>query len=322
MRSAVLMLIAAALAGAETLRVPLGLDSYIPAPTENPLTPERIRLGGKLFADPILSRDRSVSCATCHDPELAFTDGRPVAAGIYNRKGNRRTPPILNRAFGKTFFWDGRAATLEEQVVQPIQNPKEMDLTLDEAVARLRASQGYPVVFRDVFGTEPDARSLAQALASYVRSILAGGSAYDRYVAGERDVLTAEAREGLRLFRGKAGCIACHVGPNLTDERFHNTGIGCQNGRCADEGRAAVTKKDEDRGAFKTPTLREIARTPPYMHDGSLATLEDVVEHYDKGGIENPWLDPEMHPLKLSDSDKRAVVEFLRALTGEVREGL
>jgi cytochrome c peroxidase len=321
-RTAGCLFFACLLLAAGVLQAPLGLDSFIPAPPENQLTAERIRLGRKLFHDPLLSRDRSVSCASCHDPRRAFTDGRPVAQGVHGRTGNRRTPPILNRAYGKSFFWDGRSSTLEEQVLQPIQNPKEMDLTLEEAMRRLRASDDYLREFQVAFGRDAQAADLANALASYVRSILAGASPYDRFVNGDRQALSEQARAGLRLFRGKAGCVACHVGPNFTDERFHNTGVGCTEAGCADEGRAAVTGRPEDRGAFKTPTLRESARAAPYMHDGSLATLEDVIEHYDKGGRPNPWLDPEMHPLKLTEAEKRSLLAFLQALSGEVREGI
>jgi cytochrome c peroxidase len=320
--AAVCLAFAGVLVAANVLEAPLGLDAFIPAPPENPLTAERIRLGRKLFHDPLLSRDRSISCASCHDPSRAFTDGKRVAEGVHGRTGNRRTPSILNRAYGKSFFWDGRVSTLEEQVLQPIQNPKEMDLTLGEAVERLRASPTYVREFRASFGRDIEAADLARALASYVRSILAGASAYDRFVSGDRDALSGEALAGLRLFRGKAGCITCHVGPNLTDERFHNTGVGCTEAGCSDEGRAAVTGRPEDRGAFKTPTLRETARTAPYMHDGSLATLEDVIEHYDRGGRANPWLDPEMHPLRLTDAEKRSLLAFLQALSGVVREGI
>ncbi len=281
-------------------QAPLGLDAYIPAPEDNPLSADIIALGRKLFFDKRLSRDGSIACATCHDPKLAFSDDRPVALGIARRKGPRRSPRIANRAYGKSFFWDGRAATLEEQVGGPIANPLEMDLPVIEAASRVNLSEAQ----------------LRRALASYVRTILAGDSPYDRFVAGDRTALNAPAQEGLKLFRGKGGCIACHLGPNLSDERFHNTGVGA-----GDEGRAKVTGKPEDTAAFKTPSLRDVAVTPPYMHDGSMATLEDVVEHYNRGGRANPHLDPELHELQLTDAEKHAVVAFLRSLSGTVSEG-
>ena len=291
--------------------IPLGLDAYLPVPEDNPLTKEKAALGRELFFETRLSRDGSLSCATCHDPKRAFTDGRPVAIGVFGRKGTRRAPTLINRAYGKAFFWDGRNATLEEQVVQPILNPAEMDLPLDEAVARLQPH--YPGL---------TTRTLSHALASYVRTILSGDSPFDRYVAGDREALSEDARLGLRIFRGKGNCTSCHLGPNLTDERFHNTGVGYSDERFADLGRALVSKLPEDEGAFKTPTLREIARTAPYMHDGTLATLDDVVEEYDRGGKRNPRLDPEIRPLHLTPEEKRALVVFLRALSGRVREGM
>ncbi|MCW5982899.1 MAG: c-type cytochrome [Bryobacteraceae bacterium] len=303
----------AALLPAAEHKVPLGLDAYVPAPETNPLSPETAALGRALFFDPALSRDGAISCAGCHDPARAFTDDKPLAVGVEGRKGTRRAPALLNRAYGRAFFWDGRALTLEDQVLKPIENPVEMDLPLEEALRRLKASGKYPPL---------DEALLAAALSTYVRTILAGDSPYDRYVAGDRSALDAEQLAGLRLFRGKAGCGACHLGPNLTDERFHNTGAGWKDGTFPDLGRFAVTGREEDRGAFKTPTLREAARRAPYMHDGSLATLEDVIEHYDKGGAANPALDPEMRPLHLTAEEKRALAAFLRALTGEIREGL
>ena len=291
------VLLAAAIAQAQ---VPLGLDAYIPAPENNPLSIEKIALGRKLFFDKRLSRDGSIACASCHDPNLAFSDARPVALGIAGRKGTRRSPRIANRAYGKSFFWDGRAATLEEQVGGPIANPLEMDLPVAEAASRVSLSE-----------TE-----LRRALASYVRTILAGDSPYDRFVAGDRTALNARAQEGLKIFRGKGGCIACHLGPNLTDERFHNTGVGT-----GDEGRAKWSGRPEDTAAFKTPSLRDVASTPPYMHDGSVAALEDVVEHYNRGGRANAHLDSELHQLQLTDAEKRALVAFLKSLSGTIREG-
>ncbi len=307
---------------AEKLHIPLGLDSYMAIPEDNPLTPEKAELGRALFSDSRLSRDQSLSCATCHDPQRAFTDGRPVAVGVFGRKGNRRVPTLVNRGYGKTFFWDGRITSLEEQVVQPILSPKEMDMTVEEVVARLKAVRRYQDSFQAVFQREINGQDLARALASYVRTILSGDSPYDRYVNGDREALSEQARQGLRIFRGKGNCTSCHLGPNLTDERSHNTGFAWREDRILDPGRFAVTKKDSDQGAFKTPTLREIARTAPYMHDGSMATLEEVVEYYDRGGNRNPYLDPELRPLNLTEAEKRALVAFLRSLSGTIREGM
>jgi cytochrome c peroxidase len=304
------------------LQIPLGLDSYMPVPEDNPLDAAKAALGRDLFREVLLARDGKVSCASCHDPERGFTDNRAAAVGVFGRTGNRRVPRIVNRGYGKAFFWDGRIATLEEQVIQPIQNPKEMDLTLDEAVARLAAAPRYPELFRRAFGRELNAADLGRALATYVRTILTGDSPYDRYIQGEGAALSPAARRGLTIFRGKGNCGVCHLGPNLTDEEFHNTGVAWRSDRFADDGRYQVTRREKDQGAFKTPTLREVARTPPYMHDGSLATLEAVVDYYDRGGNRNPQVDPELRPLGLTGEEKQALVEFLRSLNGALREGM
>jgi cytochrome c peroxidase len=285
--------------------VPLGLDLYRPVPDENPLTREKVALGRRLFFDKRLSRDRTLACATCHDPRRAFTDGRAVAVGIQGRMGTRNVPALVNRVYGKSFFLDGRAATLEQQALEPITNPRELAMTIPELESRVGLS----------------ASAIAGALASFVRTILSGDSPYDRYVKGDTRALPLEAKLGLSVFRGKGRCTNCHAGPNLTDERFHNTGIAWAGGELRDAGRFAVSHAEEDRGAFKTPTLREVARTAPYMHDGSLAALEGVVDYYDKGGNPNPGLDPDLRPLHLTAGEKHALVAFLRSLSGSIREG-
>jgi cytochrome c peroxidase len=228
-----------------------------------------------------------------------------VAIGISGRVGRRSAPALINRGYGRAFFWDGRAATLEDQVLQPIQDPNEMDMTLPDVSARIGLT------------TE----EISHALASYVRSILSGDAPYDRFVNGDRAALSPEQQEGLRLFRGKGNCTTCHVGPTFTDERFHNTGVAWREGQFADKGRSAVTGRIDERGAFKTPTLREIARTAPYMHDGSLATLDEVIEYYDRGGNTNPALDSELRPLRLTAAEKSALRAFLESLSGTIVEG-
>ena len=279
---------------AAAVSIPLGLDLYLPAPETNPLTAAKIELGRRLFFDRRLSNDGSVSCSSCHDPERAFSDGRAIAVGVFQRKGRRNSPVLINRGYGRLFFWDGRVSSLEEQVLKPIEDRNEMDLPLAEATARVSLA--------------PD--EIARALASFVRSILSGDSAYDRHINGDRAALTPEQRAGLQLFRGKANCTSCHVGPNFTDERLHNTGVAWRDGRFTDAGAGP--------GNFKTPTLREIARTAPYMHDGSLATLDAVIEYYDRGGNQNPGLDPEIRPLRLTVVEKQSLIAFLRALNGRL----
>ena len=277
---------------AAAVTIPLGLDLYLPVPEENPLTAESIEQGRQLFFDRRLSRDSSISCSSCHDPERAFSDGRAIAIGVSGRKGRRNSPALINRGYGRLFFWDGRLSTLEEQVLKPIEDPSEMDLSLPEAAARVSLA--------------PD--EISRALASFVRSILSGDSPFDRFIDGDRTALAPEEQAGLQLFRGKANCAACHVGPNFTDERLHNTGIAWRDGKLADSGAG--------QGNFKTPTLREIARTAPYMHDGSIATLEDVIEYYDRGGNRHAALDTESHALRLSFAEKQNIIAFLRCLNG------
>lgn len=280
------------------LEIPLGLDAYMPVPEDNPITAAQVALGRRLFFDRRLSRDRSISCASCHDPRRAFSTARPVAIGVFGRRGRRNAPALINRGYGRAFFWDARVRVLEKQVLKPIQDRNEMELTLEQASSRvgLRADE------------------IARALASYVRRVLSGNSTYDRYLNGDRTALSAEQQLGLQLFRGKANCIACHVGPNFSDEKLHNTGVAWRNGHLADPGAGE--------GNFKTPTLREVARTSPYMHDGSFRTLENVIEFYDRGGRPNPHLDPKIRPLRLSAPEKRALATFLRSLSGNLREGL
>ena len=287
------------------ISIPLGLDLYLPMPETNVLTQERVELGRQLFFDRRLSRDGTISCATCHNPNRAFSTPVAVATGFGSRTGRRNPPALINRGYGRTFFWDGRAASLEDQVLQPIQDPNEMNLPLEEAAARVKLNP-----------TE-----LSRALASYVRSILSGDSPYDRFANGDRSALTKEQQFGLQLFRGKGNCSACHVGPNFTDERFHNTGVAWRDGQLADEGRFEVSANPKDRGAFKTPTLREITRTGPYMHDGSMAALEDVIAFYSDGGPANPFLDSEIRPRSFTPEEQRALLAFLASLTGEVRQG-
>ncbi|MBI3491409.1 MAG: cytochrome-c peroxidase [Acidobacteria bacterium] len=308
------------------LVIPLGLDLYMPVPEANPMTAEKIELGRRLFNDRRLSRDESTSCVTCHDPERAFSTDRPIAVGLLGRVGRRNAPALINRGYGRAFFWDARSSSLEDQVLKPIQDPNEMDLTLAEATSRVGL----------------DSTTMSQALASYVRSILSGNSPSDRFINGDRAALSMEQQAGLQIFRGKGNCTACHVGPNFSDEKLHNTGVawrphaeaggsglgagvsGLQAGAglFADLGRAAVTGLDADRGAFKTPTLREVASTAPYMHDGSVPTLDAVVEFYSGGGRSNPNLDPEIHPLHLTATETQTLIAFLQSLSGAIREGV
>lgn len=292
---------------------PPGLEEFIAVPDSNPLSPEKAALGRRLFFDPVLSRDSSVACASCHRPELGFADSVRLSPGLDGRTGHRNTPTLLNRAYGRAFFWDGRSRSLEETVLRPITNANEMDLALEDAVARLRSDPSYVAAFVRAFDGPPDTSMLSFALASYVRTLRSGGSPADRHALGDDGALSPAAIRGRAIFAGRGNCAVCHIGPVFTDEGFHNTGVGWGGG---DAGRYDHTGNAEDRGRFKTPTLRDVATTAPYMHDGSLRTLRDVVEFYDRGGGPNPYLDPEIRPLDLSAAEQRDLVKFLRALTG------
>lgn len=319
-------MLAAAVCGSvsafQPVRVPLGLDAYVPVPEANPLSPGKVALGRALFFDTRISADGSVACATCHDPARAFTDGRAKSVGVFGRTGTRSAPALINRAYGAAFFWDGRAPSLEAQVLEPLDNPDELGAGRDAVVARLGSLAEYRTAFNAAFGGSMTTANLGLALASYVRSILSGNSRVDRFTSGETGALAAEERDGLRVFRGKGNCVSCHFGPTFTDERFHNTGVAWRSGSLTDEGRFAASGRPEDRGAFKTPTLREVSRTAPYMHDGSVATLAGVIDFYDRGGIANPHRDVDLRPLLLTPAEKQALEAFLRALSGTVTEGL
>jgi cytochrome c peroxidase len=294
--------------------IPLGLDAIITVPEDNPLTQEKAALGRHLFADPLLSLDRTRSCASCHRLDAAFADSARVSPGIGGRRTTRNAPTLLNRAYGSSFFWDGRAPSLEHGVLLPIEDPNELALPMPRLLERLRADARYRARFRRAFPDgEISATTVGRALATYVRTLRSGDTPVDRYVAGDSGALTPAARHGRAVFLGKGGCADCHSGPTFTDERFHNTGIAVGT---TDVGRYAVTRDSADRGRFKTPTLREIVRTAPYMHDGSLPTLERVVEFYDGGGKANANLDPDIRPLRLTAAEKSDLLAFLRALGG------
>lgn len=302
------------------LALPKGLEeSALVIPPDNPLTAEKVELGKLLFFDKRLSADGTVACASCHHPKHAFTDGQPFSSGVGGNKGGRSAPTVINRAFAATQFWDGRAPSLEEQAKGPMVNSIEM-ANPDHAavVTRLRALPGYRERFKKAFGTEEfTIDHMAKAIASFERTVLSGNSPHDRHEAGDAAALSMAAKRGAEVFRGKAGCSQCHVGFNLTDEQYHNIGVGMEKKKDPDLGRYRVTHAEADQGAFRTPTLREIALTGPYMHDGRFKTLEQVVDFYAKGGFKNKHLDPKVKPRKLSKVEKADLVEFLKALSGE-----
>lgn len=293
--------------------VPLGLEPR-PAPKEGPLTPPRVRLGRRLFFDPILSADKTVACASCHQPDHGFAGSEARPRGIRGQRAARRAPSLFNRAYGTSFFWDGRESTLEGQALRPIEDPVEMGSTLAAVLERLRAEATYKEQFAAAFPDGVTAANLGRALASFERVLLRGDSPVDRFRRqGDTQALSAQQRHGLWLYESKGRCWRCHSGANFTDEAYHNTGVSW--GKVPlDLGRFAVTKKETDRGRFKTPTLRGVALTGPYMHDGSLSSLEDVVEFYNRGGGAHLNLDPMLAPLNLSEDEKRDLAAFLKAL--------
>ena len=302
------------------LTIPFGLEeTKVVIPEDNPLTKEKVELGRLLFFDKRLSQDNTIACANCHLAKFAFTDGKPVSTGIRGQKGGRSAPASINRVFSSAQFWDGRAATLEAQSVGPFTNPIEHGFAnYDVMMAKMMKIPGYRKLFMQVFGEDKiTIDNVGKAIASFQRTVLSGNSPADRFDQGQEEgAIPAAAQHGLILFREKARCTKCHSGFNFTDEKFHNLGLGSDDNK-VDLGRYMVTKNAEDIGAFKTPTLREIARSAPYTHDGRFKTLEEVVNFYNQGGVKNPHQDPLIIPLDLTDQEKGDLVAFLHTLNGE-----
>ena len=287
----------------------------LPSPADNPFTPEKFALGQALFFDKRLSRTGEVACGSCHLQDKAFADPRRVSEGIEGRTGTRNAPPLFNLAWSSSYFWDGGVESLERQAMAPIMDPKEMDLPLEEATARVAADPAYPARFQAVFGTGVTPLAVTQALASFVRGLISGDNRLDRHRRGEPHALSAAERRGLAIFEGERGeCFHCHTGFNLTNDRFANNGSYQPGG---DVGRQRVTGKANDLGRFRVPSLRNIAVTAPYMHDGSLATLQAVIDHYDRGGGGHSSTDANIRKLNLTDGEKRDLLAFLQALTDE-----
>ena len=331
--------------------VPIALTSAV-IPPDNLQTPEKIALGEKLFFEGRLSANGTVACASCHDPRLAFTDGRAVSVGIANRVGQRNSPTVLNALYNKTQFWDGRVATLEQQAALPIVNPVEMgQQTLDSAVARIAAMPAYRERFRLVFNRRPTGLDLVRAIASYERSQISFDSPFDRYMAGDSNAIDASAKRGWLWFNTRGRCNKCHAltdttrrPTTFTDDTFHNIGIGIVRHRVvalarqaevavsvgdtlaidraailtpmSALGRFLITRKEADIASFKTPDLRNVLVTGPYFHDGSVATLWDVMDHYNKGaGLQDPFLDTDIQPLALKERDIDDLVALMASLT-------
>ena len=329
---------------------PTVLTEYVISPTT--LRSARVALGQKLFFEPRLSGDGSVACATCHDPARAFTDGRPVSVGIHGRVGQRNAPTILNALYNKHQFWDGRVATLEQQAALPITNLFEMgSASLGDAVSRIADDKDYQTQFMQAFSRAVNEQDMLSAIAAYERTLVSFNSPFDHFIAGEANAISNSARRGWELFNSKARCNLCHASTDnqrdvtlFMDNDFHNIGVGILRhhvGPLAQQaerelaqgnlpavdtaaiasdlsvlGRFLVTRKQEDIASFKTPGLRNVLVTGPYFHDGSMDTLWDVMDHYNKGdGITNPWLDKDMQPLALTEPEIDDIVAFLASLT-------
>ena len=292
------------------VELPLGLEPF-KVPADNPLTKAKIELGKQLYFDKRLSSDNTVSCASCHDPNKGWSNDEAFATGVDGQMGGRSAPTIINSAYFPLQFWDGRAKGLEGQALGPIANPIEMNLPIDKAVEKLSEISGYRKQFKKVFKSDVTADGIAKAIASFERTVLSGDAPYDRFKAGDESALSPAAKRGMDLFFNKAKCSACHKGHSFTDLAFHNIGVGYDKDN-PDPGRFAVTNQEGDRGRFKTPPLRDIHTSAPFMHDGSVKTLKEVVEFYNKGGIKNPQLDEEMKPLKLTEEEIADIVIFMK----------
>ena len=309
--------------GPYELTFPLGLDAESAIiPEDNPVTEEKLKLGKRLFFETSISVDHSISCASCHVPENGFADPSQFSSGVGGKKGGRQSPPAFNRIFTLRQFWDGRAATLEEQALGPVQNPIEMAMPdMETVVKRLESDPEYVALFKAAFPPEGGvtAEHIANSIATFERSILAGNSPFDRFQAGDKSAMSEAAQRGYEIFKdeNRGNCETCHVGFNFSDENYYNLGVA-MDAKKPDLGRYAIQKLEGYQGAFKTPTLRQITQTGPYMHDGSQKTLEEVVDFYNKGGHANKWLNSKVKKLNLSKQDQKDLVEFLKALTGEV----
>jgi cytochrome c peroxidase len=314
----------------------------LPVPEDNPMTPEKVELGQRLFFDPSLSGDGSLACASCHLPEEGWATHTPLSPSYPTTTERRTSPTLINVAYNKALTWDGRAGVLEKQALGPIQNPLHMNQNLELLVEKLNAMPVYAEGFQQVFGTSVTPEALGQALAAFERTLVSRNAPFDRYMTGDWRAMSAEARRGLALFKGKARCILCHHGPNFTDGQFHNLGVPAApllshplvqaairfdakrmhvpeyQSVGEDLGRYLVTKEAKDRGAFKTPTLRHVAQRGPYMHNGVFHSPAEVIDFYDAGGGAVAGKSPLLQPLGLTAQEKRDLLAFLQALTGEL----
>jgi cytochrome c peroxidase len=292
----------------------LGNLPPVVVPPNNPQSSLKILLGKQLYFDTRLSKDNTISCATCHNPAMGWSDAGPTSTGIKGQKGGRRSPPVSNAAYSPLQFWDGRAPSLEEQAKGPIQNPIEMGNTHEVMIRSVQDIPGYVEEFKQVYGTSVlTIDMVADAIAAFERTVVTTDSPFDRYARGEKNALSKIEKDGLEIFTGKGHCTSCHWGPYFSDGRFHNLGALETDPSKPDLGRFVVTNNPSDKGAFKTPTIRDVALRAPYMHNGTEKTLEDVVDLYNIGGrVNNSNLDPLIVPLGLSVYEKKALVTFMK----------
>jgi len=297
-------------------KVPLGLPP-VPVPDDNPMTPEKVELGKLLYFDGRLSRDGKISCATCHDPKMAWAEHEPTSSGIGSQRGGRNAPTVINAAYATVQFWDGRAPSLEAQALGPIENPIEMGHKLETMIQDLTKVSAYKERFQQVFGSEITKEGVGQAIAAFERTVLSGNSPYDKFQAGDPSALSDAQKQGLKLFEDN--CAVCHAPPTFSTYSFFNAGVGMDQQQ-PDKGRMDVTKDERDLGKFRVPALRDVANTAPYFHNGSVEKLEDAVALMAGGGKDNPNLAPALKAVRaanLGPQDQKDLVEFLKALSGE-----
>jgi cytochrome c peroxidase len=304
--------------GKYDMKIPAGFPRPL-IPEDNKLTKERVQLGKMLFFDPILSSDQKISCSSCHAPANSFSDSRQFSLGVNDSAGDRNSMPLVNLAWSNSFMWDGGVPSLELQIMNPLTNHKEMNMEIPAALERLSAHPVYPKLFKKAYGLKPDAASLFKAIASFERTLISSGSKYDRFYYGkDRSVYNESEYRGYLLFNSeKAHCASCHSGFNFTNNTFQNNGLYKE---YKDQGRYRITFDESDKGKFKVPTLRNVALTRPYMHDGSLNTLEEVLDHYNNGGKDHPNQSMHVHrhpDERLSDEEKKDIINFLGTLTDE-----
>jgi cytochrome c peroxidase len=297
------------------LKAKFARPTFVPNPAGNPPTAAKVALGKRLFEDPELSATGTIACRTCHDPKLAFTDGESTGKGVTAKPLVRHTPSLWNVAWSPLLFWDGRASSLEDQVRFPVEHPDEMGSTLDAGVARLSRHDSYVQAFAQAFPQNrqisPD--NIAKALAAYERTLVSPPTRFDRWVAGDAAALTPSEVNGFAIFTGKGRCISCHTGFAFTDHGFYDIGMPSE-----DAGRGPIVGLPVATHAFKVPTLRELAWTAPYMHDGSLGTLDDVVRVYEMGGVERPTRSKDLpDDLRLTDQERADLIAFLESLSSE-----